>query len=175
MARKQTVKERLEANGGLDWIADRLLAGQTETAIAKELGCGYWAYNKAKKDLGIHSDVADLRKEAAAVLVDASGDIMDDLAKMKSPANVDVTVARTRAENLLKRAHMWDRDRFGKQAPTTKVELTLSGVFVQALSDMSALELEGAKVVEADIVDDPALPPGPEVAIVQSPADQEGR
>ena len=141
--REQMSRTRLADMGGSEWILAEIEAGRTEIDLADDLGIDRTLYYKLRKELKISPDVLKAsRREHAKALMDESARILDRIADNPKVTSRQVGIARARSENCLKRAERWNREDFGRQQVTqVDVNLTLSGVFIQALSDMSGQEL----------------------------------
>ena len=149
----QIKREELEKLGGAEWILTELAAGRTEVELARDvLGINRTMYYKLRKELGIPKEEIDAARRAhARFLVDESARILKEVKKNPNATSREIGLAKARAENNLKRATMWNRRDFGQKPQETNVKLSLSGVFIQALSDMSDEERAVGEVGSGEV------------------------
>ena len=158
MARRAVKKEERRAKlrelGGAEWLLAEVASGRTEVELAREVtglasGGSRRQWTQLRRELVTDEQMKAARKDGAQALIDMSAAVLEEVHAMPEKTTVDVNLARARADNCLKRAAMWNPEDFGKRQARVDVNLSLSGVFVQALSDLSRSELDGRMEVAA--------------------------
>ncbi len=138
------------AAGPEEVLFDRIAAGESVTAICRELGCSTGLlYSWISGDERRREALAEARKVAAAGLVDEARELVGRLGESAPSEKVAAINARVKFNTWL--SSVFDRATFGNAPPTVTVQLNVGALHLQALERAKMPAPELPAVVEATV------------------------
>ncbi len=143
---------KMEELGDIDYICERVIAGETIKTIAHGLGTSSATIYRFIHLGENHAVYREARRLAADALVEEGQDIIDNVSTGGEAPSADVAKAKARADYRRWRAGSDNREVYGPPQPAAAVQINLGSDFLGALRELGGPG-ERAQITAGDVVD----------------------